>query len=76
MTGPPGRFSTPLWCQPLAGLSFPTGLVFGPAGRLYVSSFGTNAILRYDGTTGAFLDTFVTPGNGELVGPAALVFFP
>ena len=37
----------------------PEGLVFGPDGHLYVSSFGTDAVLRYDGTTGSFIDAFV-----------------
>ncbi len=33
-------------------------------------------MLRYDGQTGAFIDTFVTPGSGRLSGPKAILFTP
>jgi DNA-binding beta-propeller fold protein YncE len=64
------------------GLSIPTQLVFGPsiedAGRLdlYVVSTGTDAVLRYDGTTGTFLGEFVTSGSGGLQGPVTMTFGP
>src|SRR5262249_52886829 len=35
-----------------------------------------NSILRYDGTTGAFIDAFVPSGSGGLDGPIAMVFRP
>jgi len=53
------------------GLAGPTSAVFGPDGNLYVASFNTDAILRYDGATGAFLDVFVASGSGGLDGPDA-----
>ena len=71
------------------GLAFPTVLVFGPDGNLYVcpqdndsvlrccAGTPTNStVLRYDGTTGAFIDAFVPPGSGGLVIPGGLVFGP
>jgi len=59
------------------GLNAPSELLFGPDGNLYVQDFNedsTVTILRYNGTTGAFLDNFITfsPGNqydGILFGP-------
>jgi glucose/arabinose dehydrogenase len=68
------------------GLSQPTGLVFGPndLSHLYVTSgvFGgnpggnghPNAVLRYDGTTGSFIDDFadetqLTSARGVVFGP-------
>jgi len=64
---------------PDGGLTAPEALQLGRDGRLYVASAGTNAILRYDATTGAFIDAFV-PGdaahNGGLQHPAGLVFGP
>ncbi|MFB2934640.1 hypothetical protein ACE1B6_05125 [Aerosakkonemataceae cyanobacterium BLCC-F154] len=60
------------------GLLRPYGSVFGPDGKLYVSSFLTDQILRYDGTTGEFIDVFAT-GNqqfGGLNGPNGMIFGP
>jgi len=53
------------------GLNGPTAAVFGPDGHLYVASFDSDSILRYDGSTGAFLDVFVSSGSGNLNGPDA-----
>lgn len=48
--------------QPAAGTGF-QGLDFGPDGNLYVAARGSgNVILRFDGTTGAFIDVFADMG--------------
>lgn len=54
------------------GLSRPYGNAFGPDGKLYVSSFRTNQILRFDGQTGAFIDVFASDNNGGLGSPDGL----
>jgi hypothetical protein len=63
------------------GLKRPIGLTYGPDINLYVSNVDVNnpandSILRYDGETGAFIDTFVLPGSGDLKRPADLIFGP
>ena len=73
-----GRF---VWDDPTTmadetgGLDGPTAAVFGPDGNLYVASFNSDAVLRYDGQTGAFIDFFVTAGQGGLNGPDAGMLF-
>jgi serralysin len=54
------------------GLIRPYELAFGPAGNLYVASFLSDQILRYDGQTGEFIDVFAE-GNGE---PGGLRAYP
>jgi hypothetical protein len=60
------------------GLTNPSSIVFGPDGNAYVSSTASssNAVLRYNGTTGAFIDAFVPSGSGGLDGPIGMVFRP
>src|SRR5581483_7401820 len=45
-------------------------------GYLLVSSWDTNSVLRYDETTGAFVDTFVPPKSGGLFEPMGLILGP
>ncbi|HJT75855.1 MAG TPA: Ig-like domain repeat protein, partial [Gemmataceae bacterium] len=46
------------------GLSDPRGITWGPDGNVYVSSYANSEVLRYDGTTGAFLNVFATGTGG------------
>lgn len=55
-------------CATGGELLAPLPLVFGPDGNLYVGDL--TSIKRYNGTTGAFIDIFVTPGGeGLAFGP-------
>ena len=59
------------------GLNGPTAATFGPDGHLYVASFNTDSVLKYDGASGTFLGVFVPPGRGNLDGPdAGMTFGP
>lgn len=51
--------------------AMPIAVAFGPDRNLYVSDTTTNAVLRFDGTTGAFLDTFIANVDG---GPRGIAF--
>jgi streptogramin lyase len=37
---------------------------------------GTDSVLRYNSTTGEFIDTFIPPGSGGLAFPFGLSFGP
>jgi len=46
------------------------------AQELYLNSQNTDEVLRYNGTTGAFMNAFVSMGDGGLNRPTGLVFGP
>ena len=50
----------------------PQSIIFGPDDNLYVSSFDTDEILRFDGSTGKFIDVFAS--SGGLDGPVGMLF--
>jgi hypothetical protein len=52
----------------------PTVLKFGRDGNLYVDSRANSRVLRFDGTTGEFIDTFVEQGTGGLNAPNSMLF--
>jgi len=78
----PGAFIDTFVAPGSGGLQEPLSVIFGPGGNLYVGSAEsylpvkphTSTVLRYDGTTGAFLGTFVAPDSGGLRCPEALLF--
>ena len=61
------------------GLDTAREIAWGADGKLYVTSFGADngsardAVLRFDATTGAFIDPFITVGSGGLDGPTFLI---
>jgi len=80
--GATGEFIDEFVTTNSGGLKHPFGMVFGPAGKngkkldLYVVDFADNNVVRYDGKTGDFIETFVTDGSGGLDGPFNLIFGP
>ena len=76
VVGAQRELTTTLVSASSGGLTEPVGMVFAPDGSLLVSSQSTNSVLRYDATTGAFLNTFVTSGSGGLTSPIYLTFGP
>ncbi|MFN7974924.1 MAG: hypothetical protein U0166_21660 [Acidobacteriota bacterium] len=48
----------------------------GPEGLLYVANEEGDDVVRYDRTTGAFVDVFVQPGAGGLDGTTGLTWGP
>lgn len=55
------------------GLDLPDGMALGPGGDVFVSSSNSNAVLRYDGCSDAFLGAFISTG---LNAPGNLQFGP
>jgi outer membrane protein assembly factor BamB len=63
------------------GLNLPHKPLLFPDGNLYVASAANDRILRYDGTTGAFLNAFIQPnanglGATDLDYPVDMAFGP
>ena len=49
---------------------------FGPDGNFYVSSWADDNVYRYNGTTGAFIDQYVSVGLGTLNTAEYFAFLP
>lgn len=64
-----------LFVAPQAGgLAQPSDLAFGPDNHLYVASAGSDAILRFDGFSGDWIDAFIPNGAPDLIQPQGLAF--
>ncbi|MEO8486324.1 MAG: hypothetical protein ABI585_08295 [Betaproteobacteria bacterium] len=60
-----------------ASLGEPMGLAFGPDGNLYVANDNSfDNVLRFNGTTGAFIDTFIPDNTTGLNDPKSIKFGP
>jgi DNA-binding beta-propeller fold protein YncE len=57
-------------------LSDPEGITVGPDKNIYVANTDGNNVLKFNGTTGAFIGKFVADGSGGLTGPRGVVFGP
>ncbi len=51
-------------------------IIFGPDNNLYISSASKDNVLRFNGTSGAFINEFVTAGSGGLDSARGLAFGP
>lgn len=77
----PGAFIDTFVSPGSGGMHQPLSMAFGPDGNLYVANSFANdptsgGVLRYDGKTGAFIDTFIAPGSGGLLKPLSVLFGP
>lgn len=61
---------------PEAGMEVPSGIAFGPNGDLFVASYGTGKILRYDGTNGSLVPSILFASLGAASGPRFIAFDP
>ena len=57
------------------GLVNPGELAIGPDGNVYVASYTSNSVFRFNGVTGAALGAFAGPASG-LLGPRGMAFGP
>jgi sugar lactone lactonase YvrE len=61
---PAGSFLGTFIAPGSGGLSNAKAIVWGPDGNAYVSSYFNSEVIRYNGTTGAFLNVFATGSGG------------
>jgi WD40 repeat protein len=71
------RDGTPVGVFAAGGtLVHPYAMAFGPDHNLYVSGQDDDAVSRYNGTTGAFINTFVPAGTGGMKTVRDIIFDP
>jgi len=71
LSGTDGTFKGDFVSADVGPLGISYGFAIGPDGNLYVSDYFRGMVKRYSGTTGAYIDDFVT-GVGAPVGVAFL----
>src|SRR6185437_3514909 len=54
----------------------PEGITRGPDGNIYVAGGDGNNVLKFNGTTGAFISTLVASGSGGLTSARGVAFGP
>ena len=69
-----GNFLAKIVSAGSGGLGLPSCLTIGPEGNIYICSSDTDQVLKYDGTSGAFLNVFVETAAGGLNQPVSIVF--
>src|SRR5262249_12446176 len=69
-----GAYVTTFVAPGSGGLDQPQNLAIGCDNNLYVTSWGTSSVKRYNGQTGAYIDDFIRPGSGGLANPDQLYF--
>ena len=72
----PGMYVDTFIASGSGGLSWISGdgMEFGPDGQLYISSRETNSVLKFNGTSGVYLETVVKSGEGGLRTTGGLAF--
>ncbi len=58
------------------GLGAAQGLGFDSGGTLYVTDLANDQVIRYNGSTGSFIDVIVKPNRDGLFQPESIVFTP
>lgn len=70
----PGKTGAEFVSPGSGGMKYTRDIAFGPDGFLYAVSDGTDEVLRYDPTSGAFAGVLVASGAGGLDVPRGLLF--
>jgi sugar lactone lactonase YvrE len=70
-----GASRTPAQSGP-NGLDYSLDPIIGPDGYLYVSGWNSDNVVRFNASTGAYVDTFVPAGSGGLNKACGMAFGP
>jgi DNA-binding beta-propeller fold protein YncE len=73
--GRSGEFVDAFIPQGSADINYIGNMKFGADGNFYLTSCADNKVMRFD-RSGKFLDNFVAPGSGGLLGTTFMLFVP